>query len=294
VLILSRVKGSYCVLYKNPLNMTTEYAEALLAGAEKDDGWVTTKANKQKWYCKSPCTCKYFFGGKNHDPYEMPQFLKELLEAAVESTTTNPPTNHVFTKQPTDCQQANVDTANLTPDFDSVNCNLHVSHSSTPQHSDDEPLFRTHANSDVTILSINIGATKIFALKDKASFEEIHFALSNGDILYMEGQTQKYCTHEAFANPTAPSQYPDVYGYPTPADFSSFGGRRLNITGRHIHTHNLDCTCSETNPLQVEWLPRNALEMAEDKCADYLPVQSAKQATLLSGVSTPVPADAIV
>jgi hypothetical protein len=164
----------------------------------------------------------------------------------------------------------------------------------THQHSDDEPLFRSHANSDLSIISINVGATKIFALKDKASFEEIHFALENGDVLYMEGQCQKYCTHEAFANPISPSQYPDVYGHPTPADFASFGGRRLNLTGRHIAKHNLDCTCSATNPMQVAWHTKSFKEMAEGKASDYFPKQSAKQVKQLSGVTTPVPADAIV
>ena len=44
----------------------------------------------------------------------------------------------------------------------------------------------------------------------------------------------------------------------------------------------------------MEWLPRNAQEMAADKVADYLPVQSAKQAALLAGVNTPVPAEPIL
>ena len=228
----------------------------------------------------------------------MPNSVKELFEAAIEATTTNPPTNHVFTKQPPECQQANPDTSNLVPEtFNSVNCNLQRADSFTPQHSDDELIFRKYPHSDVSICSINIGSTKIFALKDKYTHEEMHMALENGDVLYMEGQCQKYCTHEAFANPTSPTQYPNVYGHPTPPDFASFGGRRLNLTGRYIARHNLDCTCSETNALQVAWHAKSFQEQLADKESDYFPKQSADQIQemhpirQLSGVSTPVPAD---
>ena len=161
--------------------MNTEQAEVLLAQAEADPDWVPTKANRQKWFCKAPCECQYYFGGRYHAPHEMPQFMQEILEYAISTTTTNPPTNHIMKRQPPDCQEANLNTAHHTPGLNSANLNLYGPESYTPQHSDDEPLFRSNSHSgDLSIVSVNVGAPKVFALKDKSTLEEKHFVLSNG------------------------------------------------------------------------------------------------------------------
>ena len=153
-------------------------------------------------------------------------------------------------------KQANLCTSNITTDFNSANLNLYGNQSHTPQHSDNEQLFQTpHASpiKEKSIMSISVGATKIFAFKDKITNQEIHLALSNGDVLYMEGITQETSTHQIFPNPTNPSQLPNLYDYPTMAEFEAFDGERMNITARQIHMHTAGCPLAEHNPPVVAW-----------------------------------------
>jgi hypothetical protein len=151
---------------------------------------------------------------------------------------------------------ANEQTAFITQDLNSANLNFYDAHSYTPQHSDDEVLFKTpdvSPEGETSIVSINMGASKIFAAKNKETNEEIHVALENGDILYMEGTTQKHTTHQVFSNHTHPSQFPNLYGYPTMEEFGKYEGTRLNITGRCIHTHTKECPMFKHNPETALW-----------------------------------------
>ena len=103
----------------------------------------------------------------------------------------------------------------------------------------------------------------------------------------MEGTTQQYTTHQVFINPTDPTQLPNLYGYPTVEEFEQFGGRRLNITGRHIHTHDLECPCSALNPLPIEWGKRTREEKAKEQASNYMPKQCPSQAALNLSPSPP-------
>ena len=124
----------------------------------------------------------------------MPVEIKNLITKSLQFSTTWPPTNHAMQYQSEPTKQANLCTSKITTEFNSANLNFYNPKSHTPQHSDDEPLFQTPNVSPVkekSIMSISVGATKIFAIRDKLTNEEIHVALGNGDVLFMEGTTQE-------------------------------------------------------------------------------------------------------
>jgi len=170
-------------------------------------------------------------------------------------------------------KQANLCTSKITTEFNAANLNFYNEESHTPQHSDDEPLFQTpHASpvKEKSIMSISVGATKIFAFRDKLTNEEIHLALRNGDVLFMEGTTQEYTTHQIFPNPTNPTQLPDLFDYPTMEELKAFGGKRMNITARQIHMHTAGCPLAPHNPPVASWsndFPTTPLDI-------YLPNQA--------------------
>ena len=114
----------------------------------------------------------------------------------------------------------------------------------------------------------------------------------------MEGTTQQYTNHQVFSNPTDPTEFPHLYGYPTLEEFGQYGGRRLNITGRYIHTHSEECPMSAQNLLPMEWAKRSREEQAEEQASYYMPKQCPTQASPTPApvspatdpaVSTPVP-----
>jgi hypothetical protein len=203
--------------------------------------------------------------------------------------------------QTEECQQFNAETAYITPDFNCANLNFYNFDSWTPQHSDDEQIFQSQDVSpagELSIISISIGAPKKIAVRNKTTNEEIHITLENGDILFMEGTTQQYTTHQVFSNPTDPTELPHLYGYPTLEEFGQYGGRRLNITGRYIHTHSEECPMSAQNLLPMEWAKRSREEQAEEQASYYMPKQCPTQASPTPApvspatdpaVSTPVP-----
>jgi len=202
----------------------------------------------------------------------MPAEIKNLLTKSLQFCSTTPPSNHVMQFQSDQTQQANSDTAYITPELNSANLNFYNSDSYTPQHSDDEQLFKTpnvSPEDEKSIVSISIGATKIFAIKNKETHEEIHVALHNGDVLYMEGTTQKYSTHQVFCNPTNPSQIPELYDYPTMEEFCAFAGKRLNVTGRKTHTHTEGCPMAVHNPQPA----RRSDNYPTSPLVNYLPKQ---------------------
>jgi len=194
-------------------------------------------------------------------------------------------------------QQANPNTASITTEINSANLNFYNPQSHTPQHSDNEQLFKTPNVSPVnekSIVSISIGATKIFALKNKQTNEEIQVALHNGDVLYMEGTTQEYATHQVFPNPTSPTQIPELYDYPTMEEFSAFAGKRLNITGRKIHIHTPGCPLAAHNPSPVQWSDNYPVTPADNYLPNHVtgphPLAPQFPPTSDTAVDIPVPA----
>jgi len=195
--------------------------------------------------------------------------------------------------QSEETQNANSQTAFITQDLNSANLNFYDPNSYTPQHSDDEPLFNTSNVSpegELSIVSVSIGASKMFAVNNKDTNEETHFTLENGDVLFMEGTTQKHTTHQVFCNPTHPSQIPDLYDYPTMEDFGKYAGKRLNITGRCIHTHTKDCPMSTHNPDAALWSDN----YPTSPHSNYLPKQCPKPPSPTTAPVAPASADPAV
>lgn len=59
-------------------------------------------------------------------------------------------------------------------------------------HSDDEPVL----GENPIIASASFGYPRKFQIRHKQTKELLEFELGNGDILLMDGQTQKYCEHQ--------------------------------------------------------------------------------------------------
>merc|ERR1712232_1114877 len=93
-------------------------------------------------------------------------------------------------------------------------------------HADDEPLFQG-MHQDIRIISLSLGQDRTFELKrnwpekDEGG-ECFEVALGNGDVMTMEGMTQKHYQHRV-----------------PPAD--NVVGPRINLTWRWVLKHDDDC-----------------------------------------------------
>ena len=148
----------------------------------------------------------------------MPKEIEDKLQQALKDTTTDPPTHHVFKYASEEVKKTNADTIDICPDFPSANASLYLEDwSSIPQHSDDEPLFNSFPVSPHNykgIMSVSLGATRIFGFKCKATSDEYHIALDNGDVLFMEGSCQETCTHQLLPPPSNYQNMPKLENYP--------------------------------------------------------------------------------
>ena len=103
-------------------------------------------------------------------------------------------------------------------------------------HSDDEPLFRTvdapTSERNVLIVSVSLGSTRDFGIRQKLTGTETISPLCDGDILTMEGLFQEnylHCVKKAGGSQSSSS--------------SSTGSDniRYNLTFRRIQRHKKDC-----------------------------------------------------
>lgn len=172
---------------------------------------------KTAWMVHGNCQCTYMYGGLQVAPTIFPKWMDELME----------------TYMPLCGLKSRDEWPN------SCNLNLYADGGmSVAWHSDDEPLFHGKF-ADCAIISLSLGSTRTFevqlkesAKKDEAAKKDgsstqdgsakvIPISLASGDLLTMEGMTQKYYQHRV------------------PKESSS--GPRINLTWRWVCKHQAMC-----------------------------------------------------
>ncbi|CAE7196983.1 Alkbh3 [Symbiodinium necroappetens] len=126
---------------------------------------------------KKGCKCTYRYGGIEVEAQEFPPFMIELLRASM--------------------NYCGITNERDWPD----SCNLNYYEdggASVGWHADDESLFQGK-HQDIRIVSLSFGQSRTFELRrnwpegDELGVERI--VLSNGDLMTMEGMTQKHFQH---------------------------------------------------------------------------------------------------
>jgi len=154
------------------------------------------------WLTVQGCQCRYEYGGLAFDPLPMADWFLELTD--------------------TICR-----TIGLTERPNSCNANYYDNGTqSVGWHSDDEPLFDA-LKRDVLILSLSLGATRVFELASKDKPLEItKLPLEDGDLCTMEGLCQKHYRHRV-PRQRAPT------------------GPRINLTWRWLLRHERHCPLAD-------------------------------------------------
>ena len=145
------------------------------------------------------CKCKYKYSELVFDPHPLPPWFTKMQEK-------------VFEVAGVKGMGLNSCNANYYPD----------GHHHLDWHSDNEPLFGSQDKGrDVPILSLSIGAGRMFLVKHLASGKVVPVQLHSGDLLFMGGALQSTHKHKV-----PKSQVP---------------GPRLNFTWRRIVHHTDEC-----------------------------------------------------
>jgi len=155
------------------------------------------------WMTKRGCKCTYRYGGIEVEAQEFPPFMMELLRASM--------------------HYCGITNERDWPD----SCNLNYYEdggASVGWHADDESLFQGK-HQDIRIVSLSFGQSRTFELRrnwpegDELGVERI--VLSNGDLMTMEGMTQKHFQHRV------PKERCE--------------GPRINLTWRWVRKHHPKC-----------------------------------------------------
>lgn len=150
------------------------------------------------WF--SECSCPYSYGNITVSAQHMPQWLSAIYYEIDKNLKLN------------NIPLPNCCNANLYEDeTDGVNW-----------HSDDEILFNTKDN-NIKIISLSIGAQRLFQIKNKQNNKITDLMLHSGDIVVMQGKFQKYYYHRI------------------PKSFNTKCGTRVNFTWRWIKNHHNIC-----------------------------------------------------
>lgn len=158
---------------------------------------------KTAWMTRQGCKCTYRYGGLEVETQIFPPFMKELLRHTM--------------------HYCGITNERDWPD--SCNMNLYEDGGmSVGWHSDDETLFQGKFF-DIRIISLSFGQTRKFQLRTnwpeygEEPMREIE--LGSGDLMTMEGMTQKYFQHRV------PKEQCE--------------GPRINLTWRWVLKHNPKC-----------------------------------------------------
>jgi len=131
-------------------------------------------------------TGAYTYSGRRHEPAPMPPVIAEL-HAAIERVT--------------------------GARYNSVLANYYRNGAdSVAEHADDEP----ELGAEPTIASLSLGASRTFAIRNRATRERTTITLSHGDLLVMSGRSQLDYLH------SVPKTLRHV-------------GPRINLTFRWVH-----------------------------------------------------------
>lgn len=150
------------------------------------------------WLTKGGCECMYRYSGTRWPAQQMPSWFQEITEAVCESCG--------ISETPNSCN------ANLYEDGSQA----------VGWHSDDESLFLA-TRQDALIISLSLGATRIFELYPRDEPDNItRLPLSHGDLCTMEGLMQKHYFHRI-------------------AKERHVQGARINLTWRWVVNHEDRC-----------------------------------------------------
>lgn len=143
---------------------------------QQPEGPLGQIPRKTCWMVKAGCDCKYRYGGIEVAPQKFPSWMNELMELVLKP-----------------CGLSQKDWPN------SCNLNLYEDGGMTVGwHADDEKLFQGRFR-DCRIISLSLGATRKFELRLNWPEEEeaqiTRLTLRGGDLLTMEGMTQKHFQH---------------------------------------------------------------------------------------------------
>lgn len=154
-----------------------------LLGWDRPVSGLGRMARGTKWMVKAGCQCPYRYGGVTVSPNTFPPWMYELLKACMPACGLSDPTSW-----PNSCN---------------LNCYADGS-DSIDWHSDDEPLFGG-SKSDCRIISLSLGATRMFELRraDMDTSATCQLKLQSGDLCTMEGLTQRYYEHRVPKNKEA-------------------------------------------------------------------------------------------
>mmetsp|Transcript_25394 Transcript_25394/g.73230 ORF Transcript_25394/g.73230 Transcript_25394/m.73230 type:complete len:598 (-) Transcript_25394:99-1892(-) len=159
---------------------------------------------KTCWMVSAGCTCTYRYGGIEVTPQGFPPWMSELLGATMPLCGL---------KEPADWPNS---------------CNLNLYEDggmSVGWHADDERLFQGKFL-DCRIISLSLGATRRFELRlnwpEEGERPLRQVLLSDGDLLTMEGMTQKHFQHRV------------------PRE-ENVHGPRINLTWRWVTRHGPRC-----------------------------------------------------
>lgn len=162
---------------------------------------------KTAWMVKKGCDCMYRYGQVEVPPADFPPWMIELMSIVMPA-----------------CGLA--DRADWP---DSCNMNHYVDGGmSVGWHSDDESLFQGKYR-DILIISLSLGVKRNFELRlnwpDEGEQPLRQFQLGSGDIMTMEGMTQKHFMHRV------------------PRE-ELIEGSRINLTWRWVVKHTAKCPAS--------------------------------------------------
>ena len=159
------------------------------------------------------CSCPYTYAGRTFHPFPAPDFLLELAQ-----------------------QMKRVCGTDCLPH----GCNLNLYEGGTDNlgwHADAEPML-VGPQGQVTVLSLSLGAPRIFGLRHEHSGESRCILLGDGDVLVMTGLLQRYFKHAVLSSDPAPNI-------------------RINLTFRFVGKHATSCQCLHRSCPSIDYAPSN-------------------------------------
>lgn len=201
-------RRSYAGLLQKPSELLPhlgEFFQRIKDGThwKQPEGPMGALPRKTGWMVKSNCTCMYRYGGVEVAPEGFPTWMTDLMKLVMPL-------------------------CGLLPENWPNACNLNLYEDggmSVGWHSDDERLFQGRFQ-DCRIISLSLGVERRFEMRLNWPEEKEQgirrVRLGNGDILTMEGMTQKHFQHRV----------PREENVKAP---------RINLTWRYVLKHDPRC-----------------------------------------------------
>ncbi|CAK0831096.1 unnamed protein product, partial [Prorocentrum cordatum] len=197
-----------------PCPFTEEQCKERFGTIEKGTDWKQPEApngelipRKTAWMVSRGCQCTYRYGRIEVEPQEFPPWMLSILREVM--------------------PLCGITDENEWPN--SCNMNLYEDGGmSVGWHADDEALFQGKFN-DIKIISLSLGVRRKFQLRANWPNENErvmrHIMLGDGDLMTMEGMTQKHFQHRV------PKE-------------DNVEGRRINLTWRWTVKHSPKCSAA--------------------------------------------------